>query len=96
MKSSGSGPDGSVSTTLLVLGVDHLDGVVVADRDQHVFLILGQRDAARALADLDGLDDLARRRIDDGDRVAFLVRHIGSVGGRPRPQASERNAHSKE
>ena len=33
------------------LGVDDLDGVVVAGADQDVFAVLGQRDAARPLAD---------------------------------------------
>src|ERR1700722_17823281 len=82
---------------LVRLGVDHLDGVVVADRDQHVFLIFGQRDAARPLANFDGFDDLASGRVDDGNRVAFLVRHIGRVGGRlgrrPEGDATERNAN---
>ena len=44
-----------MSTISLGLGVDHLDRVVVADRDQHVFAVPGELDAARALADLDGL-----------------------------------------
>jgi hypothetical protein len=46
-----------VSTTCLGRGVDHLDRVVVADRDQHELAVPGEFDAARPLADLDGFGD---------------------------------------
>ena len=67
-------------------GIDHLDGVVVADRDQHELAVPGEFDAARPLADLDGGDDRPFVGIDHRNRVALLVRHIGDEGrGGPAP-----------
>ena len=49
------GPGGQGVDHRLRLGVDHLDGVVVADRDHHELAVARELDAARPLADLDGL-----------------------------------------
>jgi hypothetical protein len=62
------------------VGVDHLNGVVVAYRHQDEFSILGQLDAARPLADLDCLHSLEFVGIDHADRVAFFIRHVGGEG----------------
>ena len=85
----GIGPGGQGVDDLLGLGVDHLDGVVVADRDHHELAVSGVLDAARPLADLDGLGHGPAVGVDDGDGVALLVRHIGDVGAAraPRQQA---------
>ena len=78
---------------LLGLGVDHLDGVVVADRDHHELAVAGELDAARPLADLDGLGDGPVVGIDHRDRVALLVRDIGDEGrARARGREPQRRA----
>jgi hypothetical protein len=76
-------------------GIDHLDGVVVTDRHEDVFLILGESDAARPLADLDGFEHLPRGGIDHGDRVALLVRNISLVGA-GLDRRCERKADAKD
>ena len=53
----GIGPGGQGVHHLLRRGVDHLNGVVVADRDHHELAVPRELDAARPLADLDGLGD---------------------------------------
>ena len=79
----GIGAGGQFADPLQGLGVENGDGVVVAEADVEQLLVLRQRDAARPLADLDGLDGGELVEIDDGDRIALLV---GDVGGRaPRP-----------
>ena len=65
---------------LLAGGVDHLDGVVVTDCDQHEFAVPGEFDAARPLADLDGFDDSPFVGIDNRNGVALFVLHIGDEG----------------
>ncbi|MGY4326546.1 hypothetical protein ACVWWG_000960 [Bradyrhizobium sp. LB7.2] len=50
----GVGSGGQAVHHGLRLRVDHLDGVVVADRDHHELAVAREVDAARALADLDG------------------------------------------
>src|ERR1700730_17231601 len=62
------------------LRVDHLNRIVIADRDQDELSILCQFDAAWSLADLDRLDDRELVDIDHADRVALLVRDIGNDG----------------
>src|SRR5512144_454863 len=62
---------------LLLRNVDHLNAVVVADGDEHELAVPRELDAARPLADLDGLGDGPTLRIDDGYRVTLLVGHIG-------------------
>ena len=61
--------------------VDYLNGVVVADGDQHELPVPGELDAARALADLDGLGHGPCVGVDDRDRVALLVGDEGNKGG---------------
>ena len=51
----GIGTGGQGVDDLPGLGVDHLDGVVIADGDHHELAVARELDAARALADLDGL-----------------------------------------
>jgi hypothetical protein len=72
---------------LVGAGINHLDGVVVADRDEDVFLVFGVRNAARPLADLDRLYYLPFVRIDDRDGVALLVRDIMRRRYMPRRQS---------
>ena len=74
------GTGGQAVHHLLGRGIDHLDLVVVADRDQHELAVPGEFDAARALADLDGLGDGPFVGVDHRYRVALLVRHIGDEG----------------
>src|SRR6185437_1927622 len=74
----GTGGQGVVD--LLGLGVDHLNGVVIADGDHHELAIAREFDAARPLADLDGGGDGPFVGIDDRNRVAFFVGNIGRVG----------------
>ena len=69
-----------IAGDFLGLRVDDLDRVVVASRNDYRFAILGYGDAARALANLDGLDHLQLVRVDDADCVALLVRNISFVG----------------
>ena len=78
----GIGPGRQGGDDLVRGGIDHLNGVVVADRDQDELSVLGQLDAARPLADLDGLHDLEFVGIDHADRVALFVRHIGGEAAR--------------
>ena len=73
------------------LGVVDLHVVVVAGADHQPFGVLRQDDAARALADLDGLDHLELVAVDDADRVVLLVRDVDRVGARP-PAASSQAA----
>ena len=80
----GIGTGGQGVHHLLGRGIDHLNGVVVADRDQHELAVPGELDAARPLADLDGFGDGPRVGIDHRDRVALFVRHIGDEGPRGR------------
>ena len=83
---------GQVFGHLVGLGVDHLDGVIVAHRHQTVLVVGGQLDAARALPDLDGLDDRHLVGVDDADGVASLVRDVGLVRVR---RAGERDNEAK-
>ena len=62
--------------------VQDLDGVIVARADEELFAVTGQHDAAGALPDGNGLLDLERGAVDDGDRVALLVGDVDGVGGR--------------
>ncbi len=87
-KQLGVGTGRQVGDHLVGAGVDHLDGVVVADRHQDELPVLGELDAARPLADLDGLHHLERVGVDHADGVALLVRHIGGEG--PGRQAADR------
>ena len=54
-------------------GVEHLDRVVVAGADIEQRAVGVQRDAARALSNLDGLRDLQRLGVDHAQRIVFLV-----------------------
>src|SRR3974377_1107101 len=54
----GVGPGWEVASHLLRLGIDDLDGVVVASRDDYILAVLRHHDAARALANFDGLRNL--------------------------------------
>ncbi|MET3280596.1 hypothetical protein ABIF43_006085 [Bradyrhizobium japonicum] len=89
----GIGAGGQAVHHALRLGVDHLDGVVVADRDHHELAVAREVDAARALADLDGLGHRPAVGVDHRDRVALLVRDIGDVGVRGR--GHERQSREK-
>src|SRR5262245_8425318 len=66
------------------LGVVDLHIVVVAGADQQPFVVLRQGHAARALTDLDRLDDLELGAVDDADRVVLLVRDVDGIGARSR------------
>ena len=76
---SGSGPDGSSPTSFKVLVSMIGDRIVVAEANEHERVVLGQRNAARPLADLDRARDLELVEVDDRDRIALLV---GDIGGR--------------
>src|SRR4030095_356347 len=65
---------------LLLRNIDDLNAVVIADGDEHKLSVPRELDAARPLADLDGLGDGPTVRIDDGYGVALLVGHIGDEG----------------
>jgi hypothetical protein len=65
---------------LLGRSVDDLDGIVVADRNHHELTIPGEFNAARPLADLDGLGDGPDVGIDHRHGVALLIRYIGKEG----------------
>src|SRR5439155_3312855 len=77
----------------LLRNVDHLDAVVVPDADEHKLSIPLELDAARPLADLDGLGDGPTVRIDHGYGVTLLVGHIGDEGGRG-GRRREQESHS--
>ena len=59
------------------LGVENLDQIVVAGADIKLAAILVQGDPARTMANLHSLRDLHFSGVDDRDRIAFFVRHIG-------------------
>ena len=74
--------------------VDDLHGVVVAGAEQHVFAVMRDGDAARALADRNRLDDLHARGVEHRDGVVALVGDEDLVGeGRRRKR--ERNRHER-
>ena len=60
--------------------IEDLDMVFVARADVELLQILAKQDAARALPDLDGVDDLRGGDIDDADSVVFFVRHVRGLG----------------
>ena len=74
------GPRGQGVCHLLSGGIDHLDGVIVADRNQHEFAVLREFDAAWTLADFDGFDNGPLIGIDHRNSVALFIRHIGDEG----------------
>ncbi len=57
---------------LVLAGADHLDRVVVADRDEYVSPVRGKSYAARPLIDLDRLHYFPFVRVDNGDCVALF------------------------
>jgi hypothetical protein len=69
--------------------------VVVSDRHENEFLILGQADATRPLADFDRLHDSEFVGIYHADSVALLVRDIGGEGARLAADHDE-DAHAKQ
>ena len=71
---------GKVANDLVGGDIEDLHRVVVARADEKRLAVLGQHDAARALADADRLLHLQRVAVDDGDRVALLIRDIDGVG----------------
>ena len=91
---SGSGPDGSSPTFFRVLV--SMTAIVSSSpsADEHQRVVLAQRDAARALADLDGPRHLELVEVDDRDRIALLV---GDVGGRrlARPESGAKAARRR-
>ena len=78
-KQLGIGAGGQGVHHLQGLGVDHLNGVVVTDRDHHEFAVAGEFDAPRPLTDLDRRRDGPFVGIDDRDGVALLIRNVGGV-----------------
>src|SRR5437870_13307673 len=78
---------------LLLRNVDDLNAVVVADGDKHKLSIPREFDAARPLADLDGLGDGPTVCIDHRYGVALLVGHIGDEG-RGGGHSREQESHS--
>lgn len=72
-------PGGQGADDLLGRGVDYLDCVVVANRDQYELVVARNFDAPRALADLDGLGDGSAARIDHRNGVCLF---IGDIGGK--------------
>ena len=74
------GTGGQAVHHLLGRGIDHLDLVVIANRDQHEFAVPREFDTARALADPDGPGDRPLVGVDHRYRVAFLIRYIRDEG----------------
>ena len=79
---SGSGPEGRSPTILLVATSRTCTVSSSLAQIEKRLAVLGQHDAARALTDADRLLDLERVAVDDGDRVAFLVRDVDGIGER--------------
>ena len=71
---------GQVARHFTRLGVDHLDRVIITEANEDGCAIAGQRDAARALAGLDGAHDGQRIKVNDADGIVFFIRNIGHVG----------------
>ena len=78
---------------LLLRNVDDLNAVVVADGHEHKLSVPRELDAARPLADLDGLGDGPTVRIDHRYGVALLVGDIGDEG-RGGARRREPDSHS--
>src|SRR5262249_1536815 len=78
----GIGTRGQRGDDLVGSRIDHFYRVVVSDGHENEFLILGQPDAARPLADFDRLHDGEFVGIYHTDGVALLVRDIGGEGAR--------------
>src|SRR5438552_2244346 len=87
------GAGGQAVHHLLGRGIDQLDLVVVADRDQHELAIPREFDTARTLADLDGVGDGPFVGVDHRYGVALLIRYIRDEGRGGR-RGREPHSHS--
>ena len=76
---------------LVRLGIDHLNRVVVPDRHQNEFSILGELDTARPLTHLNRLYHDQFVGIDYADRIALLIRDIGGEGARWRGEQENKS-----
>ena len=78
----GIGSGGERADDLVGGDVKDLHRVLIARADQQRFAVARQHDAARALANGDGLLDLQTGAVDHADRVTLFIRDIDRVSNR--------------